>query len=368
MKKFIYIIVFVLYFLLSSNATAQTQQNFKPSEQKYEAVVTKVLEDKQIEISPDVFQPYQKVEVQITNNKLKGKKIIAELGGLVVTNNNLKTKLGDRVVITHLKKVDGSDQFFVSDFVRKDSLFILGLAFFLAVVVIGKWRGFASFLGLYFSFLILIKFIIPQIVAGANPIVIAILGSFFIITVTLYLAHGFSKKTTAALLGTLISLVITAALAFFFVNFLKLSGLGSEDASFLTMTPGVKINLQGIFLAGIIIGALGVLDDITVSQSACVFELAEANRNLTWRQLYTRGLNIGKDHIASLVNTLVLAYAGASLPLLLLFAISGGEPISALLNREMIAGEIVRTLVGSLGLVSAVPITTAIAASFAKST
>ncbi|MBI4225562.1 YibE/F family protein [Candidatus Roizmanbacteria bacterium] len=364
MKRF-FLTIAIILILFSQKVNAQSQVTFKPSEKNYEAVVTKILEDKQIEISAGVFQPYQKVEVQITNNNLEREKVIAELGGLVVTNNNLKTKLGDRVVLTHLKRVDGSDQFFVSDFVRKDSLFILGLAFFLAVVVIGKWRGLASFIGLYFSFLILIKFIIPQIIAGANPIVIAILGSFFIITVTLYLAHGFSKKTTAALLGTLISLFITALLALFFVNFLKLSGLGSEDASFLTMTPGIKINLQGILLAGIIIGALGVLDDITVSQSACVFELAEANKNLTWKELYKRGLNIGQDHIASLVNTLVLAYAGASLPLLLLFSISGGEPIATLVNREMIASEIVRTLVGSLGLVSAVPITTIIAARFA---
>ena len=150
------------------------------------------------------------------------------------------------------------------------------------------------------------------------------------------------------------------------MNFAKLSGFGSEEAGFLSMFPGMQINLQGILLAGIIIGVLGVLDDITVSQSACVFELHDANKSLSFSELYKRGMRVGQDHIASLVNTLVLAYAGASLPLLLLFVLSGGEPVSQLINREMIANELVRTLVGSLGLVSAVPITTMLAASFAK--
>lgn len=366
MKKFIQIVVFVLVFFLSQNVFAQTQQYLKPSEQKHEAIVTQVIENRIVEISPGVKQPYQKVEVEITNHDLKGKKVIAELGGLVVANENLKVKPGDRIMIIHLKKIDGSEQFFVSDFIRRDSLYFLTIAFVVSVIIVGGIRGLTSFIGLIISFVVVIKYIIPQIIAGANPVFIAISGSFVILFTTLYLAHGISKKTTAAIFGTIISLIITGILAWFSVNLLRLSGFGSEEASFLSMMPGVKVNLQGILLAGIIIGALGVLDDITVSQSACVFELSQANKNLSWKELYKRGLRIGQDHIASLVNTLVLAYAGASLPLLLLFAYSGGEPISTLLNREMIANEIVRTLVGSLGLVSAVPITTAIAASFSK--
>ena len=367
MKKFVYLIILTLAFL-TKQVKAQNQSTPQPSEQKHEGVVIRVIENKQMEISPGVKQPYQKVEVEIANHDLKGKKVIAELGGLVVTNENLKVKAGDRIMVTHLKKIDGSEQFFISDFIRRNSLYFLAIAFVLSVIIVGGIRGFTSFIGLVISFFVLIKYIIPQIVAGANPVFIAISGSFVILFTTLYLAHGISKKTTAAVIGTIISLMITGILAWFFVNLLRLSGFGSEEASFLSMLPGVRVNLQGILLAGIIIGALGVLDDITVSQSACVFELSEANKDLTWKQLYKRGLNIGQDHIASLVNTLVLAYAGASLPLLLLFAYSGGEPISTLINREMIANEIVRTLVGSLGLVSAVPITTAIAASFSKRT
>lgn len=352
--------------MFSQKVYAQNQRPIKMSEQKYEGSVTRILEDKQVKVSEGVFQPYQKLEVRISNGTLKKKKVIAELGGLMISNNNLKAKTGDKVVVNQFKKADNSYQYVVSDFVRRTPLSILALVFFLAVIIVGKWRGFTSFIGLLISFIVLIQFIIPQIIAGANPIFIAVSGSLIIILTTLYLAHGINKKTTAALLGTIISLTITAFLAYFFVNFLKLSGFGNEEASFLSMTPGIKINLQGIFLAGIIIGALGVLDDITVSQSAVVFELAETDKNLTFKELYKKGLKIGQDHIASLVNTLVLAYAGASLPLFLLFAISGGEPISGLINREIIASEIVRTLVGSIGLISAVPITTVIAVSFSR--
>ncbi|MEK7597278.1 MAG: YibE/F family protein [Patescibacteria group bacterium] len=357
MKKIIYLFVFLTYFFFVQTVLAASQQN-------YEGVVTKILEDKTIEVSPGVNQPYQKAEVEITNHDLKGKKVVAELGGMVVTNENLKAKPGDNVMITQIKKVDGSEQFFISDFVRRDSLYFLAIIFFILVIIVGGIRGFTSFIGLTISFAVLIKYIIPQIVGGANPVFIAISGSFIILITTLYLAHGISKKTTAAVLGTIISLIITGLLAWVFVNVSRLSGFGSEEASFLSMLPGVKVNLQGILLAGIIIGSLGVLDDITVSQAACVFELHQANKNLTWKDLYKSGQRIGQDHIASLVNTLVLAYVGVSLPLLLLFAFSGGEPASVLLNREMIANEIVRTLVGSIGLVTAVPITTAIAASF----
>lgn len=355
------------YAILPSSAFAQQQiTNVTPSEEKYEAKVIKIIEEKNIEVSPGILQPYQKVEAEVTKGNLRGEKVPVEQGGMVVSNENQKMKIGDRIIVSHIKKIDGTDQFLFLDFVRTSSMFILVIAFIGAVLIVGGWRGLSSFVGLIISFAILLKYIIPQIVAGANPVFIAITGSVVILVTTLYLAHGVSKKTTAALLGTVISLVITGLLAWFFIQFTRLSGFGSEDAAMLSMFPNINLNLQGILLAGIIIGALGVLDDITISQAACVFELNSANKNLTFSELYKRGLRIGRDHIASLVNTLVLAYAGASLPLLILFAVSGAEPMSILLNREMIANEVVRTLVGSLGLISAVPITTALAAGFSR--
>lgn len=361
-RKSFFTILILLLLILSLLPTPI----FAQTEEKYEAKVIQIIEEKEIEVAQDVKQPYQKVEAEVTNGSLDGKIVSVEQGGMVVSNENQKMKVGDKIIITRLQKIDGSEQFLFTDFIRRTQLLILTIAFIAAVIIVGRLRGLASFLGLIISFVILLKYIIPQIVAGASPIFVAITGSFFILITTLYLAHGVNKKTTAAVLGTTASLMITGLLAWFFIQFTRLSGFGSEDASMLSMFPNVNLNLQGILLAGIIIGALGVLDDITVSQSACVFELNSANKNLTIGELYSRGIKIGQDHIASLVNTLVLAYAGASLPLLILFAISGAEPMSILLNREMIANEVVRTLVGSLGLISAVPITTALAAGFCQ--
>jgi uncharacterized membrane protein len=173
------------------------------------------------------------------------------------------------------------------------------------------------------------------------------------------LTQGWALKTHAALLGVCITLILTGALAAFAVNLSRLSGFGSEDAMFL-QTAGASVNLRGLLLAGIIVGTLGVLDDVIVGQASAVMELAKANPAWDWRELYLRAMNIGQDHIAATVNTLVLAYVGAAMPMFLLFQLYP-EPWTQTLNREIVAEEIVRTLVGSLGLIAAVPITTFIA-------
>jgi uncharacterized membrane protein len=183
----------------------------------------------------------------------------------------------------------------------------------------------------------------------------------FIIPVTFYLSHGFNKKTHVAIVGTIISLIITGVLAAVFVNISKLTGYASEEAGFLQSEIGGTINMKGVLLAGIIIGTLGVLDDITVSQSAIVYQLKKANKKLGFRQLFSRAMKVGHDHISSLINTLVLVYAGVAMPLLLLF-VNNPRPFSEVINYEIIADEIVRTLVGSIGLITAVPITTVLAA------
>jgi len=182
----------------------------------------------------------------------------------------------------------------------------------------------------------------------------------FIIPITFYLSHGFNKKTTVAVGGTVIALIITGILAGIFVEAAKLTGFASEEAGFLQVAKQGLVNIKGLLLAGIIIGVLGVLDDVTVSQSAIVFQLKQANAKIKAGELYKRAMDVGKDHISSMVNTLVLVYTGAALPLLLLF-IDNPHPFSEVVNYEIIADEIVRTLVGSIGLVLAVPITTLIA-------
>jgi uncharacterized membrane protein len=231
-------------------------------------------------------------------------------------------------------------------------------------VVIADKRGFTSLLGMGISFLVIFFFILPQILAGYSPILIAILGSLLIIPISFFLSHGFNQKTFAAIAGTLISLVITGILAVVFIEAAKLTGFASEKAGFLQVAGQGTINIKGLLLAGIIIVVLGVLDGITISQSAIVFQLKEANRNFSSKDLYKWAMSIGKDHISSMVNTLILVYTGASLPLLLLF-VNNPYPFSQVINYEIIADEMVRTLVGSIGLVLAVPVTTLIAATLA---
>jgi uncharacterized membrane protein len=227
-------------------------------------------------------------------------------------------------------------------------------------VFIGKWQGATSLVGMGLSFLVIFKFILPKISAGSDPVQIAILGSLVIIPATFILSHGLNKKTGIAIAGTLIALIITGVLAKAFVEAAKLTGFASEEAGFLQAYKPDLINIKGLLLAGIIIGVLGVLDDITVSQSAIVEQLKEANPRLKAGELYKKAMTVGKDHIASMVNTLVLVYTGAALPLLLLF-VDNPHPFSEIVNYEIIADEVVRTLVGSIGLMLAVPITTFIA-------
>jgi uncharacterized membrane protein len=231
-----------------------------------------------------------------------------------------------------------------------------------AIMALAKFKGFKSLIGLAMSFVVVIKFIVPQILAGANPLLVSIIGSLGIVSVSLYLTYGFKKQTTASLLSTWLSLVLTGVLAVVITRLTRLTGLGSEEAMFLQVTQQSIASMKGLLLGGIMIGALGVIDDITVTQASMVFQLSRANKKLGVRELYKRGLQVGKDHIASMTNTLVLAYTGASLPLFLLFYSSGVIPSWVAVNSELIVEEIVATLVGSLGLVASVPITTYLAA------
>ena len=330
-------------------------------EETLEGRVTQILEEKQI-IPPGgkESQLYQKLEILVTKGSLKDKKVTIESGNLPMSNLQ-KYMIGNELVISYSKDFEGNDMFYITDYIRRSALFWLFLIFVIIAVVIGHWQGITSLVGMGVSFLVIFKFIIPKIYAGSDPVQIAILGSLVIIPATFLLSHGVNKKTLIAVVGTLISLIVTGILANAFVEASKLTGFASEEAGFLEAYKPGLINIKGLLLAGIIIGVLGVLDDITISQSAIVQQLKEANPKLKAGELYKKAMAVGKDHIASMVNTLILVYTGAALPLLLLF-IDNPHPFSEIVNYEIIADEIVRTLVGSIGLILAVPITTVIAA------
>lgn len=268
--------------------------------------------------------------------------------------------VGDRVKVGRAATAEGEPSlYYVQDFARLRPLLVLSGVFLVVVLSVGRWHGLRSLAGLGLSLLVVVRFVIPAILDGRNPMAVALVGGFVVMVVALYLAHGLDLKTTTALVGIAAALVLTAALGFVFTAAAKLTGLASEEAQLLQFsTQGVS--LRGLVLAGLVIGALGVLDDVTVSQASTVFAVHDADPRQTWRTLYRRAMRVGRDHIASTVNTLVLAYAGASIPLLILFS-TGGVPLAEVLNSELVAQEIVKTFVGSIGLVSAVPLTTALA-------
>lgn len=242
---------------------------------------------------------------------------------------------------------------------RLPSLVSLTVLFVVVVLLVSGTHGARSLLGLVFSFVVIFKFVLPQILTGSNPIAVALLASIVILMVSYFLSHGVNSKSIIAIVGTLGALIVTGVLAVGYGNLVGLTGLGSEETGFLLDTLP-RESFYKLMLAGMIIGSLGVLDDITISQASIVEELKRANHRLRMSELFISAMRVGHDHIASLVNTLILVYAGSALPLLLLFLVSQIGYVD-LLNYEALAEEIVRTLVASIGLVSAVPLTTLIA-------
>ncbi len=254
--------------------------------------------------------------------------------------------------------------YYVSDFRRDGSMAVLLGLFLCAVVAMGRLQGLRALLGLALSFAVIIGFMIPAILSGRSPVAVALVGSLLIMVTTLYLSHGWSVKTTAAVVGTAAALLLTAGLAALFVSTAHITGFASEDARLANVSVG-GLSLRGLLLAGVIIGGLGVLDDVTMSQASTVFALRRANRDTGFGELVREALSVGRDHIAATVNTLFLAYAGASLPLLLLFS-TGADSARVIVTSETVAVEIVRALVGSIGLIGAVPLTTVMAAAVAR--
>jgi uncharacterized membrane protein len=251
------------------------------------------------------------------------------------------------------------DRYSLADFERKAPLLWLALGFSALVLLTGRWQGLRALIGLGASLAIVIFFVVPAILDGTSAPGVALVGSLAIMIVTLVVTHGFGPKMLAATLGTAAALILTLGLGSLFIAAAHLTGLSSDEALFLRASVG-NISITGLLLAGMVIGALGVLDDLTVTQASTVLALRRANPTLGFRRLFEGAIEVGHDHIAATVNTLVLAYAGAALPVLLIFSL-GGTSFGDALNSESVATEVVATLVGSIGLIAAVPLTTALA-------
>ncbi|WP_405465016.1 YibE/F family protein [Streptomyces griseoaurantiacus] len=298
----------------------------------------------------------KKATVRVDTGKDKGRTFTE----VVQPDQTRQLHQGEKVVVSYEPSAPKNLQYAVTDVKRTLPMVLLAGIFAVAVVVVGRMRGLAALISLAVSFLLLSFFILPAILQGSNPLAVAVVGSSAIMLIALYMCHGLSARTSVAVLGTLISLGLIGVLGSVFLGWAALTG-NTDDSTGLIHGLYPDIDMSGLLLAGVIIGSLGVLDDVTVTQTSAVWELHEANPALGRRALYRAGIRIGRDHIASVVNTLVLAYAGAALPLLLLFSVARSD-VGTVATSELVAEEIVRTLVGSIGLVASVPVTTALAA------
>jgi len=268
---------------------------------------------------------------------------------------------GDGVVLIRSAATDeaGEPTYSIVDQQRASGLWVLAGAFALSVVAFGRWRGLMALVGLGVTFGVLVLFVVPAVLVGSSPLLVALVGASAITLTVLYLTHGFSFTTTVAVLGTLASLALTGLLSLAAVSLLHLTGVTDDNSASIGVAAG--LSTEGLLLAGIVIGSLGVLDDVTVTQAATVEELSRASPRLGALGLYRAAARVGRSHIASVINTIVLAYAGSSLPLLVLI-VGQRDSLGSVLTDQVIAQEIARSAVATLGLVAAVPLTTALAA------
>jgi uncharacterized membrane protein len=267
---------------------------------------------------------------------------------------------GDGIEVLAYETVDGEVDYVFYEFQRRTPMLLLFALFVTAVLALGRWRGLGALGGLAVSLAVITLFALPALLEGTDAMLVALVTASLIAFCALFLAHGFELSTAVALVSTLASLAVTALLGWIFVGATQLTG-ASDDASYVLAVGGGELDVRGLVLAGIVIGSLGVLDDVTVTQVSAVWQLKHVDPTLATRQLVAPALRIGRDHISSTVNTLFLAYAGAALPLLLLFT-QASQSLGEVVTREIVATEVVRALVGSIGLVASVPIATWLAA------
>jgi uncharacterized membrane protein len=334
-----------------------------PGQDRVYGEVTKVVEepcpegDPGLEDTPAEQRRCGTATIHITEGTGSGQTVTVELPAGIGAPT---LHAGDDAVLLHLEDASaGENPYTVIDHQRgQPLLWMLALAA-AVIIAFGRWRGLSAIAGLAVSFAVLLVFVIPAILTGESPLLVAVVGAATIMFAVLYLTHGVNVHTSVAILGTLASLLLTGLLGAGFTAFTELTGIGDEQSAFFAAFQG-NVDMRGLLLAGIIIGSLGVLDDVTVTQAMTVAELSRSGDLSRW-ELYRAATRVGRAHVASAVNTIVLAYAGASLPLLLLLT-GSDQPVGELLTGPFLAPELVRSAVGTIGLVASVPITTALAA------
>lgn len=346
----------IIYILFSSFgfAVAQETKLLQDRELTMLARVTKI-ESSEVKQVPntEAQATYQTVRILVLDGEQKGKEV-------TISDSAFFMEVDDTVYVRYLQLRDGTEYYSIHEPYRLDVLLGLFIFFIIAALVFGGKQGFLSIIALFISFGGIFKFLFPEILTGGNVVIIATTGALLSLFVVMYMTHGFTRLTTSAFLGCTLSVMVTVFLAKYAVSLTKLTGFASEESVYLNLATNGRLDFVALLIGGIIVGVIGVIDDVSITQASVVNQLRSANPNLSIQSLYSKALKVGRDHMGAVINTLILAYAGASLPLVLLLYVSD-TPILELINREVIATEIVRSIVGSVGLLLAVPLTTLIA-------
>lgn len=313
-----------------------------------------VREEKEEIIGTDTTAIVQEVKVQILEGAKKGEVATFE-------NDLMVLEKGDSIYVNRLEAIDGEEYYQFKDADRRAALFSLAALFVVVLLAFSGMHGFRALLSLAGSVAVIFMLLVPLLLAGYSPVLVSIGVAAIMLAFVLFLTHGFNARTTIAFAGTVGAVIATGIIATIWVKFSNLTGLSSDESVYLNFSTKGALDFGGLLLGSIIIGVIGILDDVAITQASVTAELKRANALLGFRELYARAIHVGRDHIGSLVNTLALAYIGVSLPLVLLLTAAGSD-LTLSLNQEIVAAELIRTLVGSIGLILAVPLTTLAAA------
>lgn len=336
-----------------------------PSEEYFsfpydKGTVLRIVEEGEEELAEGFVQPFRTVEIRLDSGDRKGETVMVTQYGEGFEERGREFVPGDRVIVS-MGEYGGELSYFIHDHYRLPTMGWFFALFLALAAAFAGIRGLTSVIGLAFSVGVLGLYVVPSIINGGDPLMVTIVAALLIAIFSVYFSHGVNIRTTIAIAAILLTMIAAALVASLLVSAAQLSGLGTEEAFYLQI--GMQsVNLKGLLLGGILLGALGVLDDVVTAQVAAVDEIRKADPSLGFKELYRRGKSVGSEHIASLVNTLALAYVGSSLPLFLLFKMNATLPAWVIANGEIVTEEVVRTLAGSIALVLAVPVSTVLAA------
>jgi uncharacterized membrane protein len=335
------------------------QEVYNEYQETYRGKVLSILDQQLREVpGTETETLVQTILVKVLDGEKAGQTITIE-------NEYLKLEPGDTFYFNHNVYIDGTESYFVTNIDRRNSLLLFFVLFICTVIVFGGWQGLRSLIALGGSFLAIFYVLLPGLVAGYNPLALSVTVASVVLFSAIFFTHGFNRESVVAYGGTMLAVFITGILAIVAVYEAKLTGFVTDESVFLNFATNGSLDFTGLLLGAVIIGVLGVLDDIAVTQAAVVTELFTSNKSLPARVVYKKAIRVGREHVGALVNTLVLAYVGAALPLLMYVHLS---PLSffSLINSELFATEIIRAIVGSIGLILTVPIVTGLAVYFLR--